>query len=888
MFLWVFVPEPIPHQRSDGLGHARALNFVPCVFTCLFPLSMLFFVISQKLVWQHLQGVESPVSAHCEMATKAKKVVASTGVLSADTNGGLPLWDEAHIHQENWGGNLGLPARKPGAVVDLRNTEQKIVVSTDAEQCELFRECIMSLSGIAGIGSCANLVVGWKRPAEIFAPFRPMVHRNMTPFLNPYDKRPAVYDSKEVAVASSGKKSDAKTGVPPPPLHVQYPEIVQVLEPPAAEMVVGEQSELMNACVVERYRELQPLMQAYDLEVELGCAATPAEACASRYSTALRHRLDQATALSKLSEPPPFVMSAFNTAIRFIEQQQSVIKSGDYLWELVYPHASDTCHPVYNPYGKYCVRLFIDGAYRQVTIDDYLPVDALGRPFFTVTSQKEIWPALVAKAIFIALGTSRHLLFTDPETIISCLFGEWVPERINPRAQPATACALLLGVNKESLFNDSTATHYSISTSQTPRRGMDCSESPLGHGTFSDGQARSGSRSAVSLARTCTLNADGHEGKEESDDTSAHVVCLVGTMPCETRKLFVVHNVVYFRNTLAIQISTNPPSTVIEAGMLTLDNKDEAVQELLKFSPYAELEHRGARGLSSQTSSTSMFWITLEELSEKLNILVWRKIGADSPFICHQRITSGESPSHPNTIKKRRNSTGPLGSTPPPLKRSVTRWMHITSEKAEKLAIVSLASPFPTVTAAAASAGSPLNSWSTAAPHTSYHSVAHLSDLKGCREVLLDLYNWDRGDVFSHSASFAYETGKLQCLVHDVPPGSHVFRLTTYGLEAQQVICVFATREFIFGEERDALRSANIFKVSDAGSHVSVDRVGEETVWFKRRFTLKEPTLISAVVTTLDPSEDPAAHRDIPWPAVKEPKAQKLRSAIQKHLRRTR
>lgn len=58
---------------------------------------------------------------------------------------------------------------------------------------------------------------------------------------------------------------------------------------------------------------------------------------------------------------------------------------------------------MYNPYGKYAIKLFIDGAFRKVVVDDIMPVDELGRPLLTITTRKEFWPALLAKAILKAL-----------------------------------------------------------------------------------------------------------------------------------------------------------------------------------------------------------------------------------------------------------------------------------------------------------------------------------------------------------------------------------------------------------------------------------------------------------------------------------------------------
>jgi hypothetical protein len=56
--------------------------------------------------------------------------------------------------------------------------------------------------------------------------------------------------------------------------------------------------------------------------------------------------------------------------------------------------------PVYNPHGKYVVRLYYMGTWRKVVIDDLIPVDDENRPLLPQTGiQGEMWPMLLAKAL---------------------------------------------------------------------------------------------------------------------------------------------------------------------------------------------------------------------------------------------------------------------------------------------------------------------------------------------------------------------------------------------------------------------------------------------------------------------------------------------------------
>ncbi|KPA84618.1 putative calpain-like cysteine peptidase putativecysteine peptidase Clan CA family C2 [Leptomonas pyrrhocoris] len=417
----------------------------------------------------------------------------------------LPVWDDAQIAQENWGSPLiatssggggtdggqdagwqsAAKTKSPGAHVAASGGGAEAIFHDQAgHQCvtDFIQACRTATDDAAPTGVTVSVdsptsgEVMWKRPVDIFRPFRPVVHRNATPFLNPYAsedaltpmeitvaeepcRAPSVTGATTTAAAigagaGNSKKSNAGTArsaegaaaAVAEAFHQQYPEAVTVLED-----FVGDDVTRWSHCsrmeAVRRYRALPVLMQPYDGALVAGCAETPAEACGSRYSTALRHKLKQAEQLSALAEAPPFLMTALDSALLAVERAQRFIPAGSYLWELVHPHAPGTCHPVYNPFGKYAVKLFIAGAYRKVIVDDRLPVDVLGRPLLTTTSLKELWPALIGKAIVKALGpvTGVEALVASPELIVSVLMGNWVPQYLSPRHAPvSTMTALLL------------------------------------------------------------------------------------------------------------------------------------------------------------------------------------------------------------------------------------------------------------------------------------------------------------------------------------------------------------------------------------------------------------------------------------------------------------
>jgi calpain-7 len=54
---------------------------------------------------------------------------------------------------------------------------------------------------------------------------------------------------------------------------------------------------------------------------------------------------------------------------------------------------------VYNPSGKYLVKLWINGCARRVVVDDRLPVDQSGRLMCSYsTNRSELWVSIIEKA----------------------------------------------------------------------------------------------------------------------------------------------------------------------------------------------------------------------------------------------------------------------------------------------------------------------------------------------------------------------------------------------------------------------------------------------------------------------------------------------------------
>lgn len=127
--------------------------------------------------------------------------------------------------------------------------------------------------------------------------------------------------------------------------------------------------------------------------------------------------LRQRTGLVKTSSPPVMVKAITPYSIRqqyvtdcsFIASlcicasferrfQKRLVTS------ILYPRSSQTGLPVYNPAGKYMVKLWLNGVARQVIVDDLLPIDKYGNLLCSHTSNGtsnttlELWVTIIEKA----------------------------------------------------------------------------------------------------------------------------------------------------------------------------------------------------------------------------------------------------------------------------------------------------------------------------------------------------------------------------------------------------------------------------------------------------------------------------------------------------------
>ncbi len=117
----------------------------------------------------------------------------------------------------------------------------------------------------------------------------------------------------------------------------------------------------------------------------------------------------------------------FSSVVTLISSLPELIPPEAFLWESIYPKGPDG-RPAVSPSGKYLVRVFYEGKWRRIFVDDRMPVDDEGNVLLVKTEcPNEIWPYILAKAI-LKLFNSSNLSAMDMFVALTGLVEEPVSQ----------------------------------------------------------------------------------------------------------------------------------------------------------------------------------------------------------------------------------------------------------------------------------------------------------------------------------------------------------------------------------------------------------------------------------------------------------------------------
>ncbi|KAA8629303.1 hypothetical protein SMACR_06499 [Sordaria macrospora] len=105
-------------------------------------------------------------------------------------------------------------------------------------------------------------------------------------------------------------------------------------------------------------------------------------------------------------------------------------RTGSLLPSLMYPYDEDAKRPTVSQNGKYIFRMYFNGCWRKVLIDDRLPTSSSERTLYVVDRRNPhlIWPALIEKA-YLKIRGGYDFPGSNSGTDLHALTG-WIPEQI--------------------------------------------------------------------------------------------------------------------------------------------------------------------------------------------------------------------------------------------------------------------------------------------------------------------------------------------------------------------------------------------------------------------------------------------------------------------------
>lgn len=97
---------------------------------------------------------------------------------------------------------------------------------------------------------------------------------------------------------------------------------------------------------------------------------------------------------------------------------------------MIFPRDNHSTNPKISPNGKYIFRLYFNGCFRKVVIDDRLPTSSTEQTLHVIDRSNPglLWPALIEKA-YLKVRGGYDFPGSNSGTDIWVLTG-WIPEQL--------------------------------------------------------------------------------------------------------------------------------------------------------------------------------------------------------------------------------------------------------------------------------------------------------------------------------------------------------------------------------------------------------------------------------------------------------------------------
>mmetsp|Transcript_116903 Transcript_116903/g.203453 ORF Transcript_116903/g.203453 Transcript_116903/m.203453 type:complete len:1257 (-) Transcript_116903:77-3847(-) len=530
----------------------------------------------------------------------------------------------------------------------------------------------------------------------------------------------------------------------------------------------------------------------------------------------------------------PSFMQAFNSAIMTIATVQHHVPPGDYLWELISPQEpiDGVTFPVYNPMGKYVVKLYFQGAWRKVVIDDRLPTDGPGDSLFTATEAKEIWPALLAKAMLKALTPrNQQHLFQDPVWCLMTLMGGWIPQRYDPRTDTASVLKLI----RQELMGITSQTRAA-----SPPPEVDKTDSaalaPAQPTSPRDAKAKGGGKGAAVVPER--VRVEDMPIPEDPPEWQPEKIVLLAT-PCDP-----MHG-----TCPASKEDFHAVGLEIENGYLVFDAKPFKATTMLRLvSPHVHwagpYSYNDAQAWTTEAETKlgckradrwdnghdwNDFWIAWEDFVKYFGqVTAFRNITVPKYSTFTLPVTM------PQLVEE---IDIPADRPPGPL----CKYLCMRCPIATQVLLVLTGMQVPN------------EDGDFVEPDPAYTIYAGQKP-----EVVLSTYNWKSGQPVSYLTTFSSPIGTTASYLLPIPKGESVYKVEVFGLAPETLFAILAPREFVWTHELDVLQNQLGLSICVDAAEYTAHEPNEWNIWFKKHMHVKSPTQLTIDFSILPPGTDPA------------------------------